>query len=157
LTNLRLAGDFSLLNNSNPDPSIKLDFKSRIESASLFWTPNAAKWANLLVDYSRSAISSSILYLVPQTLAPTPSLYTENAHALTSLLGVKWFSVGGTMFISSGSRPTRYYQPLARFSLPLNKHIQWNTEWRWYSMKEAFYSFENFQSNQLMTSLRFTR
>jgi len=157
LTNLRLAGDFSLLNNSNPDPSIKLDFKSRVESASLFWTPNAAKWANLLADYSRSAISSSILYLVPQTLSPTPSLYTENAHALTSLLGVKWFSVGGTMFISSGSRPTRYYQPVARFSLPLNKHIQWNTEWRWYSMKEAFYSFENFQSNQLTTSLRFTR
>ena len=154
---LHLAGDFSLLNNSNPDPGIQLDFRSRIESASLFWTPGKAKWSNLLVDYSRSAIRSNILYLIPQILAPTPSIYTENAHALTAVAGVKWFSFGGTMFVSSGSRPTRFYQPLARFSLPLNKHVQWNTEWRWYSMKEAFYSFENFQSNQLMTSLRFTR
>jgi hypothetical protein len=35
--------------------------------------------------------------------------------------------------------------------------VQWNAEWRWYSMSEAFFAFENFRSNQLMTSVRFTR
>ena len=154
---LRVAGDFSLLNNSNPDPSIKLDFASRVESASLFWKPSGGKWGNLLVDYSRSAIRSNILYLIPQILSPTPSLYRENAHSLTVLASVKWFSFGGSLFLSSGSRPANYYQPLARLSIPLNKHIRWNTEWRWYSMAESFYAFEDFRSNQLMTSLRFTR
>lgn len=157
LSSLRFAADFSLLNNSNPDPSVKLDFSSRVESASLFWTPKNSKWGNLLLDYSRSAVSSNILYLVPQILTPASSIYKENAHAMTAVVSVKWFSFGGSLFVSSGSRPTQYYQPLARFSLPLNKHVRWNTEWRYYSMSEAFYAFENFRSNQLMTSLRFTR
>jgi hypothetical protein len=123
----------------------------------VFWTPNGAKWANVLLDYSRSAVQSSILYLVPQVLAPATSTYRENAHSFTMVTGIKWFSFGGSLFLSSGSRPTNYYQPLARVSIPLHKHVQWNTEWRWYSMSEAFFLFENFRSNQVMTSLRFTR
>ena len=157
MSTLRVAADFSLLNNSNPDPSVRLDFSSKIESASVFWTPNGAKWANVLFDYSRSAVQSSILYLVPQTLTPATSIYKENAHSFTAVTGIKWFSFGGSLFISSGSRPTTYYQPLARLSIPLHKHVQWNTEWRWYSMSQAFFAIENFQSNQLTTSLRFTR
>jgi hypothetical protein len=157
LSNLRIGADFSLLNNSNPDPSVRLDFSSKVESASVFWTPNGAKWANVLVDYSRSAVRSNILYLVPQVLAPATSIYRENAHSFTAVTSIKWFSFGGSLFISSGSRPTNYYQPLARVSIPLHKHVQWNTEWRWYSMSEAFFLFENFRSNQIVTSLRFTR
>jgi hypothetical protein len=157
LSNLRVAADFSLLNNSNPDPSVRLDFSSKVESASVFWTPSGAKRANVLLDYSRSAVQSSILYLVPQVLAPATSTYRENAHSFTMVTGIKWFSFGGSLFLSSGSRPTNYYQPLARVSIPLHKHVQWNTEWRWYSMSEAFFLFENFQSNQIVTSLRFTR
>jgi hypothetical protein len=157
LSTLRVAADFSLLNNSNPDPSVRLDFSSKVESASVFWTPSKAKGANVLLDYSRSAVQSSILYLVPQVLAPATSIYKENAHSFTAVTGIKWFSFGGSLFISSGSRPTTYYQPLARLSIPLHKHVQWNTEWRWYSMSEVFFAFENFASNQLTTSLRFTR
>ncbi len=157
ITSLHFAGDFSLLNNNNPDPNVKLDFSSKVESASLFWTPQGGKWANLLLDYSRSAISSNILYLVPETLTPSPSIYNENAHALTAVVSIRWFTFGGSLFVSSGSRPTQYYQPLARLSIPLNKHVRWNTEWRWYSMSETFYAYEDFRSNQLLTSLRFTR
>jgi len=157
VSSLHFGADFSLLNNSNPDPSVKLDFSSKVESASLLWTPKGGKWANLLLDYSRSAISSNILYLVPETLTPAPSIYKENAHSMTAVVSVKWFSFGGSLFISSGSRPTEYFQPLARFSIPLNKHVRWNTEWRYYSMSETFYAFEDFRSNQLMTSLRFTK
>jgi len=157
LTTLRVATDFNLLNNNNPDPSVKLDFSSKVESASVNWTPKWIKGAHLLLDYSRSAVRSNILYLVPQTLSPASSVYRENGHALTAVANVKWVSFGGTLFISSGSRPTRYYQPLARLSVPLNKHVQWNTEWRWYSLNEVFYAFEGFRSNQLITSLRFQR
>lgn len=81
---------------------------------------------------------------------PTPSIYKENPHALTAVVSVEWFMFGGSLFTTSGSRPTQYYQPLARFSLLLNKYAWWNTEWRWYSMSEAFYAFEDSRSNQLM-------
>ena len=153
----RVAADFSLLYNSNPDPNVKLDFSSKVESASVNWIPNGGKWGNVLLDYSRSAVRSNVLYLVPQTLTPAPSLYRENDHALTMLAAIKWVSLGGSVFISSGSRPTRYYQPLGRVTVPLHHHVQWITEWRWYSMAEAFYAFESFRSNQITTSLRFTR
>ena len=36
---------------------------------------------------------------------------------------------GGSLFVSSGSRPTRYYEPLARLSVPMGNHVSWNTEW----------------------------
>jgi len=157
LPSLRFNADFSLLNNSNPDPSIKLDYSSKVESASVNWAPKGGKWASLLLDYSRSAIRSNILYLVPQILSPAPSIYRENGHSVSAIATVKWLSFGGTVFLSSGSRPTQYYQPLARLSVPLNKHVQWNTEWRWYSLSEPFFIFEGFRSNQLTTSLRFQR
>lgn len=155
--NLRLAADFSLLNNSNPDPSVRLDFSSKVESASVYWAPNGGKWANILADYSRSSVRSNILYLVPQMLAPAASIYRENAHALTVVTGIKWVSFGGSVFLSAGSRPTNYYQPLARLTVPFQKHVQGIAEWRWYSMAEAFFGFENFRSNQLTISLRFTQ
>jgi hypothetical protein len=153
----RFAGDFSLLNNTNPNPNVRLDYSAKIESASVYYTPKSVKWANLLVDYSRSAIYSNVLYLVPQTFSPTPSIYRENGHSLSTLASIKWFTMGGTLFISSGSRPTTYYQPLVRATVPIHKHVEWINEWRWYSMSELFYVFENFQTNQFMSSLRLTR
>ncbi len=153
----RVAADFSLLNNSNPAPNVKLDYSAKVESASVFWTPKFFKGANLLVDYARSAVRSNLIYLTPQTLTPTPSIYRDNGHSLSAVATVKWFSLGGSMYISSGSRPTTYYQPLARFKWPVYKHVEWITEWRWYSMAEDFYGIENFRSNQVMTSLRFSR
>jgi hypothetical protein len=153
----RFAADFSLLNNSNPSPSIRLDYSAKVESASVVFTPKAVKWSNLLVDYARSSVRSNILYLVPQTLSPTNSNYVENGHSLSALASVRWLTFGGTLFISSGSRPTTYYQPLARLTVPLHKHVQWINEWRWYSMSELFYVYENFQSNQFTSSLRLTR
>ena len=154
---LRLSGDFSLLNNSNPDPNLRLDYSAKIESASLYYAPKSLKWANLLADYSRSALYSNMLYLMPATLSATPSIYRENGHSLSMLASLKWITMGGTAFISSGSRPTTYYQPLVRLTVPIQKHVQWISEWRWYSMSEVFYVFENFQSNQFMTSLRLIR
>jgi hypothetical protein len=154
---LRIATDFSILNNRNPSPNIELDYSAKVESASVLYTPKAVKWANLLLDYSRTAVYSNILYLVPQTLSPTPSIYRENGHSLSALASIKWLTFGGSLFISSGSRPTTYYQPLARLTVPIEKHIQWISEWRWYSMSELFYVYENFQSSQFMTSLRFSR
>jgi len=152
----RFSGDFSLLNNSDPDPTVRLDFASRMESASVLWLPKGGKLLNVLLDYTRSSVHSDILYLIPQSLSPTASIYRENGHTGTALVTIKWFSFGGSFFISSGSRPTSYYQPMVRVSVPVYKHMQWNAEWRYYGYNESYYSFENFRSNQLMASIRFT-
>jgi hypothetical protein len=151
----RFTGDFSLLNNNNPDPNIRSDFSSKTESVSAFWLPKGGKLFNALLDYTRSSVRSDILYLDPQLLQPADSRYRENGHTGTAAVVVKWFSFGGSFFKSSGSRPTAYYQPMVRVSAPVYKHMQWNAEWRYYGLNERFYSFENFRSNQLMASIRF--
>jgi hypothetical protein len=105
-------------------------------------------------------VQSSIFYLIPNTRQQDTSQYHENAHTGTALIGVKWLSDGGSFFKSSGTRPTQYYQPLARISVPLHKKIYWNAEWRYYGFAESgqsYYFLEGFRSNQLMTSLKLVR
>jgi hypothetical protein len=162
----RLSGDFFELHNSNPDPAINLSFLSRAESASVSWLPNNGHHVSLLLDYTRSNVNSNVLYLDPGTLSPAVSLYLENGNTGTALIDLApsamhgfapRFSFGGSLFTSAGSRPTQYYQPTARLAIPIAKGVQWNSEWRWYSMSERIYTFEDFRSNQILVSLKYTR
>ena len=66
-------------------------------------------------------------------------------------------SAGGSLFVSTGSRPTSYYQPLGRLSVPVHKHVQWNTEWRWYGFGETLYPYEGFRAHTFMTGLKVTK
>jgi hypothetical protein len=166
LPNWRLAGNFFELNNNNPDPLVDLHFVSRAETASLSWLPKGGHNVNVLLDYTRSNVNSNILYLDPGTLASLPSVYLENGNTATALIELApkamgsfapRVSFGGSLFTSAGSRPTDYYQPTARLSVPLAKGVQWNSEWRWYSLSERTYAFEDFRSNQLMVSLKYSR
>ncbi len=159
-SSLRVAVDYSLLSNSNPTAGINYTFSNQAASLSVNWLPKGGKWFNALLDYTRSSVDSDIIYSVPQTRTPATSIYNENAHTGTALVSVKWLSFGGSLFVSSGSRPTQYYQPLARLSVPLRKHIYWNAQWSYYGFAEGlinYYMLEGFRSNQITTSLRFTR
>jgi len=120
---LRVAIDYSLLTNSNPTAGINYTFSNQAASLSVNWLPKGGKWFNALLDYTRSSIDSDILYFIPETRTQTTSLYHEAAHTGTALISLKWLSFGGSLFVSSGSRPTQYYQPLARLSVPIRKHI----------------------------------
>jgi len=160
---LTLTATQSLTANTNPTASINLDFLYSQTSAGLQWT--TSKRLTLLADYTYSRLRSDITYLVPQTLTSAVSVYRDNANTVTGLvegspvLGryAPRLSAGGSYFKSNGTRPTAYYQPQARISFPINEHIQWNTEWRWYAMSEAFYTFEGFRAHVFMTSVRLMR
>ena len=65
--------------------------------------------------------------------------------------------ISGSLFIASGSRTSRYYQPLGRLSIPLQKHVQWNTEWRWYGYGEQLSQYEGFRAHIFMTGLKLIR
>lgn len=164
---LALQSSYSIYTNENPSPGVKYDFESRDFSVSAFWTPSGGKRVSLTGEYSRSALRSDINYLVPQALnAPERSLYRDNAHTATGVLAIALpgyggmtpkLETGGSLFVSSGSRPTSYYQPLARLSLPIEKHVYWNTEWRWYGFGEQFYAREGFRAHTFFTGVRLVR
>lgn len=163
---LSLAADFTLLNNRNPLSGINYDYLASQESLSFFWSPAGGKRFDFQGSYGRSALYSDIGYFSPQDLQSQVSIYRENAHIGSSLFDVNLpktlglspkISAGGSFFISSGSRPTSYFQPLAKLWLPLGKKLDWFAQWAYYGYGEAFYLYEGFRSNMVTTGLRFTR
>ena len=163
---LSLSADFILLDNQNPAPGAHYDYRAQQESLSFFWSPVASKRWDFQGSYSRSALRSDIFYLVPQTLQPERSFYRDNAHTATALFSanlpgyaglVPKVSAGGSFVISSGSRPTTYYQPEAKLFVPLSKNLSVFAEWQYYGYGEVFYLYEGFRAHLLTTGLRLTR
>jgi len=162
---LALTGNLGLLENLNPAPGVSYDFLSRDQSLGVNWNPWGGDYVGLLAEYSRSTVRSDILYRVPSTLGRELSYYRERAHAGTALVDVKLpgsavvkpkLSLGGSLFASGGSRPARYYQPLARAAVAFKDRLEWNWEWRWYALTQQFYLFEGFRTHQFTTGLRVT-
>jgi hypothetical protein len=166
INGLSLSGDFFLLNNQNPAPAIRNDYLARQQSISALWSPSSGKRFDLQGSYTRGTVRSNILFLVPQDLRPAQSIYRENAHTITALGNVTLpqiagyspkITVGGSFFLMSGTRPTDYYQPLAKLTFPLGKKLSWFAEWRYYGFAEPFYSYENFRTNLVTAGVRLTR
>jgi hypothetical protein len=163
---LWLQTNFALLDNQNPITGIRYDFRSRDNSLAVFWTPNGGKRISVMAEYDRATLRSRIDYLLLPFLTPAVSVYRENGHLATSVVDLVLpavggvaprLSVGGSLFVSTGTRPSEYYQPLGRLSLPLHRHLQWNTEWRWYGFGENYYQYEAFRAHTFMTGIRMDR
>ena len=163
---LSLALDFTYLNNENPTPGINYTFRSQQEAASIFWSPKNGKVFTFQGSYSWASIRSDILYKVPQTLAPAISNDLEDAHTATALFNWNlghWgvvapkLTAGGSLFISSGTRPTSYYQPMAKLWVPMSKHVEAFAQWWFYGYGEAFYPYEGFGTHIAAIGLRYKR
>jgi len=163
---LSLNANFTVLNNDNPTPGINYTFLSRDNSVSVQWAPAGGKRITLLADYSRSTFRSDLSYRVPQDGSTAFDHYRDNSHVATTLIDVALpgyggmvpkAAFGGSLFVSSGSRPSSFYQPLARLNIPFTKHLSWNSEWRYYGFGEQFYMYEGFRAHIFMTGLRVSR
>jgi hypothetical protein len=163
---LSFSVDFGLLNNQDPQPGIHYDYLSHQESLSVLWSPEGGKRFDLQGSYSRVDLRSNIDYLDPGTLQPQPSDYRENSHIATALFHMHLptyrsvapqLTAGGSLVITSGSRPTNYYQPMVKVMVPAGKHVDWYAEWRYYGYGEAFYLYEGFRTNMGVIGVRYTR
>lgn len=165
-TSLSLSADFTFLNNQNPLSGTRYAYQAQQESLSFLWAPRGGKNWDLQGSYSRSTMYSDIGYLEPEFLTPQQSIYRDNAHTATAFFSgnlphyaglAPKITAGGSLFVSSGSRPTSYYQPFAKLLLPVRKNLTWFAEWSYYGYGEAFYLYEGFRSNLVTTGLRLTR
>ncbi len=93
----------------------------------------------------------------PEALRPRDDPQ-ESGHDLAQVLKVlikpPKLTAGGSMFLSTGSRPTDYYQPVGRFLVPFGKHVHWYAEWRWYGFFETLYRYEEFRTHHFITGFR---
>ncbi len=165
LASLLLTAHFGVLKNENPAPGVNFDYLSRDNTLSAYWTPAAGKRLSILAEYSRTTLSSDISYRDPGTGASDQSSYRERAHTGTLLAEIPLpargglapkLSLGGSFFDSGGTSPARYYQPFGKILAPLGKRVQWNAEWRWYSLSQPLYFYEGFRTHQFTTGFRLT-
>jgi hypothetical protein len=163
---LSLQANFNWLRNRNPSPDIQQDFRSRDNSLSAHWAPNGGKWIAVLAEYDRYTLRSSIRYLLPPFLTPGVSAYRDDAHLATSAIEATipgWkghapkLMAGGSFSLVNGTRPSRFYQPLARLSVPLLKNVAWNSEWQWYGFNQDQFLYEGFRTHLFQTGFRVSR
>jgi len=160
---LSFTANFTLLDNQNPATGVNYDFLARNNSVAVHWMPNNSKRISFTGEYNRSTLRSNINYLDLPTFSSAVSAYRDNSHTASSQIDLALpgyhgltpkLTAGGSLFVSSGSRPTQFYEPLVRLSFPVSKKASWNTEWRWYGMGEEFYLYEGFRTHVFTTSLR---
>jgi len=161
-----LSANAMVLNNQNPSPGINYSFLAHEESASLQYIPAGGKIWDLEASYTRSTVYSNIAYLDPEFLITEQSLYRDNAHTLTTLFNLNipgWLgyktklTLGGSAFLSSGSNPSTFYQPVAKLSVAIRKNLSWNSEWRYYGFDQSFYLYQGFRTEMITTGVRITR
>jgi hypothetical protein len=159
LNSLNISALYSLLDNKNDSAGVGLAYKSQQMSASIQWLPKGGKYLMLVGEYTRSTIYSDINYLIPAALLPAPSLYRDDANSVSAMVDLNLraikLSTGGAFVTTSGSRPSHYYQPMARVSVPIYHHVSFFSEWRYYGLTQPYYLYEGFRNNQLLTGLRF--
>ncbi|MBL8177593.1 MAG: hypothetical protein JNK48_23150 [Bryobacterales bacterium] len=163
LTHLRLYGTVQILNNTNPPVFNRFEFRSHQTALGLQWMPGGGNTVQMTGEYSRAAVKSEMDYLIPQVLQSTLSHYRENTHTLTGMvqwrMAVGWtwqptLSAGGSMYLTSGTRPTDYYQPMVRLNTPVYSHLDLFAEYRWYGLSQQIYRFEGFRTHQGAVGIR---
>jgi hypothetical protein len=163
---LVVGANFSVLSNQNPNPAVNYSFLSRDNSLSVMWNPNNGKRVTVTGEYTRATLRSDINYIVPQDFTTANSFYRDNVHEASTMVnlvipgfgaGGPRLGVGGSLFRSSGSRPSEFYQPMMRFTTPPYKHMTWYGEWRYYGFSEPFYLYEGFRSQLVTIGMRVTR
>ncbi len=160
---LQFYGNLQFLDNSGPPKFGGMDLRSQQMAMGFQWMPKGGQTLRVLGEYARSVIRSNLSFYDPRTLGLANSFYRDYAHTVTGLItwriaaGWTWqpqLSFGGTMFSSSGSRPTDYYQPVVRFTAPVARHVDLVSEYRWFGVSQAFYAIEGFRSHQGIVGIR---
>lgn len=153
------------LENKNPDAGINYLYQATTSSAGLQWTPSGAKSFAFLADYTYSAIKSNLDFLDTTVFRRLQSNYRDNAHSyntyvswsgkLKSMPEAMKLTLGGSFVTTSGSRPSRYYQPVGKLQVPVVPKVQIFAEWRWYGLNQPYYSYEGFRTNMILAGFRF--
>ena len=154
-----------MLDNQNPVTGVTYDFQSRDNAFSLNWAPKSGKWVSVTAEYDRATMRSRIGYLDLPFLTPAVSVYRDDAHIATSAVDLKIpvkgvtakLTAGGSMVVTNGTRASRFYEPLAKLSVPFGKHVYWNSEWQWYGFNEQLFMYEGFRTHLIQTGLRLSR
>lgn len=165
-TSLSVSASVNVLNNENPTIGVNYNYSAKQESLSFLYMRSGGKRWSFDGSYTHSSLRSDINFLDPEFLIPEVSLYTDNSHTASGLFNANLpagrgltakLSFGGSLFVSSGSNPTRFYQPVVKLAVPFHKNVSWVTEWRYYGFDQIFYGYQAFGAQMVTTGVHLTR
>ncbi len=161
LTTLTLQSSFTNFRNRNDDPEIDLETESRQFSAGFSWTPPGSRDLSVVADYTRSSLTSRILAIQLPFFGTDFANYQDDGHAgslylQTAVVRGTRLKAGGSLFVGSGSRPTRFYTPQVELDGRLSERVRWVGEWKWYGFSEKIYPLENFRTHTISAGFRFS-
>lgn len=159
LPTLTVQSSFTAFENHNDDSQIELDTKSQQLSAGFSWTPRAQRDWSVAADYTRSTLTSKVLTIQLPFYGTDFAHYRDDGHfgsvyIQTGLVYSVRLQAGGSLFIGSGSRPTRFYTPQVELDGRVSERVRWVGEWRWYGFSETVYPVEDFRTHTFSAGIR---
>lgn len=172
------SGTFTSLDRTNPTPQVENDSNARSYTVAVNLEPVSRVWIDAGYDYHDLNARGDILYTTlinnVQTrvsgksiyYARINSLYWNSRFALTKQLDLIMFYYyimdRGAPSVSLGPNdvvnalPLRRHNPEFRLAYRFNNHVTGNLSYRHYSYNEREFAVQDYRSNILTSSLRFT-
>jgi hypothetical protein len=149
------------MDHENTRPDLDYDFQNHGYMVSLNVAPGGGKRISANLEYSRSDLTSDILFLIPQLFASDRSVYIEDSHygGLSLEFGIVRdirLRVGYNVLSTTGNRPLNYHQPNAGLVIPLTRRVAWTTDWRYYGYNERGQTLQDFHNHLITAGLRFS-
>lgn len=172
------SGSFTSLDRTNPTPQVSNDSNARSYTIAADLQPNERVWVDLGYDYHDLNARGDILYTTVINNVTTRvsgksiyyarinSLYANTRFGLTKHLdfimyyyyimdrGAPSVAVGPNDVVNA--LPLHRHNPEVRLAYRFNNHVTGNLSYRHYSYNEKEFSVQDYRSNIMTTSLRFT-
>lgn len=165
---LRFTGKYVRQYNTNDTPDISLYWHNHEVSFGVLLAPNDGRRFTISADWMYQNYSSDILAAIPFPPAIVNSAWQQNANHAGSFINVNLIhgaslNVGGSLLVSHGTQPTKYYQPRAELMIPIHSRIVWFNNWQYWDFNEKFQTenpnpllptLQNFNAHLFATGLR---
>jgi len=166
---------FTSLDRTNPTPQVLNDSSMRSYTISANYEPSTRAYFDAGYDYQDLASTANLEYFLAGSRRTTGrslyysrinSLFVNSRFGVTSRVdlmlyyyyimdrGAPAVAIGATDLLNA--YPLRRHNPEARIAYRFNNRVTGNLSYRHFSYNEDLFSFQDYRSNILTTSLRFT-
>lgn len=171
---LGIIGTFTSTDRTNPTPQVQNESDSRSYTIAFNWEPKQRVMVDAGYDYNDLFATGNILYTLNSQrfsgkslyYARINSLYVNTRFGLTNRLdlltayyymmdrGAPSVSLGATDLLNA--YPLKRHNPEVRLAYRFSNNVTGNLSYRHFSYNEKQFAVQDYRSNILTTSLRFT-
>ncbi|QQS47783.1 MAG: hypothetical protein IPM66_03775 [Acidobacteriota bacterium] len=174
---LSLTGTFSATDRTNPTPQVENDSDYRSYSISALWEPTSRFYLTGGYNYDDLFSTANIFYFINNVARTGKSLYyaRQNFFFFDSRIGVskyldlfvlyRYVNDGGAPSSANAgagaddfvtSFPLNRHNPEARLAIHAGNRVTFNVSYRHFSYNEDTFNVQDYRSNIVTSSVRFT-